>query len=178
MLLEELIIGVEITVPILGDKALPVVEIVPPEGGVFDYENKYNGKTRELCPPENVHVLVGELLEHDMFVCLGFVCVVHANARSLHYSAHTRRFMPLMHACTRTYAHTHADACAAPSWGILVRTREILVDRCVCKKNCQNTCLGNGLRARDNFLLRARLCQKKLQSVCECMKAGLCVLVW
>jgi D-alanine-D-alanine ligase len=54
MLLEELISGVEVTVPILEDKALPVVEIVPPDGGVFDYENKYNGKTKELCPPENV----------------------------------------------------------------------------------------------------------------------------
>lgn len=54
MLFEELIIGHEITVAILDDKALPVVEIIPPEGEEFDYENKYNGKTQELCPPANV----------------------------------------------------------------------------------------------------------------------------
>jgi len=54
MLLEELIQGVEVTVPILGDRTLPVVEIVPPYGEVFDYENKYNGKTKEICPPKNV----------------------------------------------------------------------------------------------------------------------------
>lgn len=54
MLLEQLIDGVEITVPVLDKTALPVIEIIPPVGLEFDYENKYNGKTKELCPPENV----------------------------------------------------------------------------------------------------------------------------
>jgi D-alanine-D-alanine ligase len=54
MLLEELIMGDEITVPILDGKALPAIEIIPPISGEFDYENKYNGKTQELCPPKNV----------------------------------------------------------------------------------------------------------------------------
>lgn len=54
LLLEELIIGTEITVGVLGNAALPVIEIVPPDNQEFDYENKYNGKTQELCPPENV----------------------------------------------------------------------------------------------------------------------------
>ena len=54
MLFEELIEGDEITVGILGSDALPVVEIIPPEGEEFDYENKYNGKTTELCPAKNV----------------------------------------------------------------------------------------------------------------------------
>jgi D-alanine-D-alanine ligase len=54
LLLEELVEGVEITVPVLGVDALPVVEIVPPDGQEFDYENKYNGATSELCPPRNV----------------------------------------------------------------------------------------------------------------------------
>lgn len=54
MLLEELIDGVEVTVPVLGDKALPVIEIVPPLGKEFDYENKYNGSTQEFCPPIRV----------------------------------------------------------------------------------------------------------------------------
>jgi D-alanine-D-alanine ligase len=54
MLLEELISGIETTVGVLGDKALPVVEIIPPIDGDFDYENKYNGKTQELCPPAHI----------------------------------------------------------------------------------------------------------------------------
>lgn len=54
MLLEELIDGQEITVAVVGDKVLPVIEIIPPGDAEFDYENKYNGKTAELCPPDNV----------------------------------------------------------------------------------------------------------------------------
>ena len=54
MLLEELISGTEITIAIVGEEALPVIEIVPPESGEFDYDNKYNGKSAELCPPESV----------------------------------------------------------------------------------------------------------------------------
>lgn len=54
MLLEEVITGTELTVGILGGDTLPVVEIVPPHGKEFDYDNKYNGKTKELCPPGSV----------------------------------------------------------------------------------------------------------------------------
>lgn len=54
MLLESLIDGREITVGVLQDEALPVVEIVPPSDGEFDYENKYNGRSLELCPPREV----------------------------------------------------------------------------------------------------------------------------
>lgn|ERR1700683_1142636 len=54
MLLEKLIFGVEITVTVLGGKALPIIEIIPPAGAEFSYENKYNGATSELCPPRHV----------------------------------------------------------------------------------------------------------------------------
>jgi D-alanine-D-alanine ligase len=54
MLIEELIEGIEITVGVLDNEALPVIEIIPPADGEFDYENKYNGKTEELCPPQHV----------------------------------------------------------------------------------------------------------------------------
>ncbi|PID98744.1 D-alanine--D-alanine ligase [Candidatus Saccharibacteria bacterium] len=54
LLLEELITGTEITVGVFGGDALPVIEIIPPEGADFDYANKYNGKTQELCPPQHV----------------------------------------------------------------------------------------------------------------------------
>lgn len=54
MLIEELIDGSEITVGVLGDIALPVIEIIPPAHEEFSYDNKYNGATAELCPPKNV----------------------------------------------------------------------------------------------------------------------------
>jgi D-alanine-D-alanine ligase len=54
MLLEELIDGTELTVPVLGATSLPVIEIIPPKNQEFDYENKYNGATQELCPPQHI----------------------------------------------------------------------------------------------------------------------------
>lgn len=59
-ILEELIEGIEITVPILDKKALPVIEIVPPTDGEFDYDNKYNGLTQEIVPPKNVSIEIQE----------------------------------------------------------------------------------------------------------------------
>ncbi|HEU5004529.1 MAG TPA: D-alanine--D-alanine ligase [Candidatus Saccharimonadales bacterium] len=56
--LEKLIEGTEITVPVLDGQALPVIEIIPPVDEEFDYDNKYNGKTQELCPPKNVSAIV------------------------------------------------------------------------------------------------------------------------
>jgi D-alanine-D-alanine ligase len=53
-ILEELVFGVEITVPILDGEPLPVIEIKPPEDEEFDYLNKYNGKTQEICPPISI----------------------------------------------------------------------------------------------------------------------------
>lgn len=53
--LEELIEGTEITVPVLDKSALMPIEIVPPQDGEFDYENKYNGATQELCPPPSLN---------------------------------------------------------------------------------------------------------------------------
>lgn len=63
MLLEELIEGVEITVGVLDTQALPVIEIIPPVGKEFDYENKYNGATQELCPPKNLSATVQQLAQ-------------------------------------------------------------------------------------------------------------------
>lgn len=50
MLIEELIEGLEITVAILGNDSLPVIAILPPEGEEFDFNNKYNNKSKEICP--------------------------------------------------------------------------------------------------------------------------------
>jgi D-alanine-D-alanine ligase len=78
LLIEPLVEGTEITVGVLGDEALTVIEIIPPTGGEFDYTNKYNGRTAELCPPEHVsedaqaraQQLAAEL--HKVLGCKGF----------------------------------------------------------------------------------------------------------
>ncbi len=49
-LVERYIPGREVTVAILGDEPMPVVEIIP-EGGFYDYEHKYtSGKSKYVCP--------------------------------------------------------------------------------------------------------------------------------
>ena len=56
VIVEEYISGREATCGVLdhfrGEEhyALPPVEIIPPTGRFFDYEVKYNGSTREICP--------------------------------------------------------------------------------------------------------------------------------
>src|SRR3989344_2432232 len=53
---EEYIVGKEATCGVIdnfrGKKIypLPPVEIVPPTGKLFDYDSKYNGETKEICP--------------------------------------------------------------------------------------------------------------------------------
>ncbi len=71
VLLEEYVSGRELTVGILGEEPLPVVEIIPGEGHTFfDYEAKYTpGVTKEICPaplPEELSRRVQEaaLLAH------------------------------------------------------------------------------------------------------------------
>lgn len=51
VLVERRIFGRELTVGILDGEALPAVEILPTEG-FYDYKNKYQGTTREVCPAE------------------------------------------------------------------------------------------------------------------------------
>jgi D-alanine-D-alanine ligase len=48
LFVEKYIDGVEVTVAVLNNRALPVLEIVPPENGWFDYKNKYSGQTKEI----------------------------------------------------------------------------------------------------------------------------------
>lgn len=50
LLIEERIVGREVTVGVLGGEPLPIVEVRPNEG-VYDYTNKYTaGRTEYLCP--------------------------------------------------------------------------------------------------------------------------------
>lgn len=49
VVVEEKITGRELTCGVLGERYLPAVEILPDDAG-YDYNNKYNGQTKELCP--------------------------------------------------------------------------------------------------------------------------------
>ena len=52
VLVEEFIDGKELTVAILDEQPLPIVEIIP-EHGIYDYQCKYTkGKSRYICPAE------------------------------------------------------------------------------------------------------------------------------
>lgn len=52
ILVEEFIDGRELTVGIVGDEVLPVIEIIA-EGGFYDYKRKYSkGHTEYVCPAE------------------------------------------------------------------------------------------------------------------------------
>jgi len=52
ILIEEFIPGRELTVGILGNKALPIVEIIP-DDGLYDYDSKYiKGKSEYVVPAE------------------------------------------------------------------------------------------------------------------------------
>ena len=64
LLVEEFIEGTEITVPVLTAVAMEVIEIVPPSGGVYDWDAKYvyrNGTTEYFCPPRSLPPAVTEL---------------------------------------------------------------------------------------------------------------------
>jgi len=63
VLVEKFVPGRELTVAVLGDEALPVVEIVP-EGGLYTYEAKYTkGKSRYVAPAELPDELAADLQE-------------------------------------------------------------------------------------------------------------------
>lgn len=72
VLAEQFIQGRELTVPVLGAgadaRALPVIEIVVPEGGLYDYEHKYHSQeTQYFCPadlPSAVTKQVQQLAEN------------------------------------------------------------------------------------------------------------------
>src|SRR5256885_14792150 len=56
LLVEEFVPGRELTVGILGDQALPIIEIIP-KGGFYDFTNKYpflnpqaGGGAEHVCP--------------------------------------------------------------------------------------------------------------------------------
>ncbi len=77
ILLERFIPGRELTVSILGEETLPVIEIIP-DSGFYDYESKYqSGKTRYVVPAEIPDQLTSAMQEaamraHDGLGCSGY----------------------------------------------------------------------------------------------------------
>lgn len=62
VLVERKIVGRELTVGVLGGVALPAIEIIP-KTGFYDYKNKYQGSTEEICPAPISAPLAKELSE-------------------------------------------------------------------------------------------------------------------
>jgi D-alanine-D-alanine ligase len=69
LLVEEFIVGRELTVGILGDQALPILEIIP-KGGFYDFNNKYpflnpsaGGAAEHVCPARIDHALTQKIQE-------------------------------------------------------------------------------------------------------------------
>jgi D-alanine-D-alanine ligase len=53
VLLERFVPGRELAVSVLGEEALPIVEAIPAENDVYDFEARYEiGRTRFVCPAE------------------------------------------------------------------------------------------------------------------------------
>jgi D-alanine-D-alanine ligase len=77
VMIEAFIPGRELTVPILGDDALPVGEIIP-KNEIFDYESKYQpGGAQEIFPadltgPQAVRVQALALKTHRVLKLRGF----------------------------------------------------------------------------------------------------------
>lgn len=78
VLLEEYIEGKELTVPVLGETALPVIEIKP-KGGFYDYQRKYTkGETDYICPAELPLALEEEIREAGLRAYAALGCEGYA----------------------------------------------------------------------------------------------------
>lgn len=60
---EQFIKGAEITVGVFLNQVLPVIEIIPPEDGWFDYKNKYSGQSREIVGAPSVDKKIQKLAQ-------------------------------------------------------------------------------------------------------------------
>jgi D-alanine-D-alanine ligase len=78
VMMEQYIPGRELTVAILEDRALPVVEIIP-EGGLYDYESKYtDGKSRYITEPDLAPELVREIQDMSLEAFQSLGCCGYA----------------------------------------------------------------------------------------------------
>lgn len=78
VMVEQFIEGRELTVAILGNEALPVVEIKPKDG-FYDYEHKYTkGMTEYFCPADLPEKLAKELQEKSLVAHHALGCKVYS----------------------------------------------------------------------------------------------------
>jgi D-alanine-D-alanine ligase len=78
IMVEQFIEGRELTVAILGNEALPVVEIKPKDG-FYDYEHKYTkGMTEYFCPADLPEKLAKELQEKSLAAHNALGCKVYS----------------------------------------------------------------------------------------------------
>ncbi len=54
LFVEDYIQGQEATVGVLNNRALTVIEIIPPDNSWFNYKNKYSGETKEIVDSKNI----------------------------------------------------------------------------------------------------------------------------
>ena len=76
-LAEKYIAGRELTVAVIGDEALPIIEIAP-DGGFYDYEHKYTkGMSQYICPADIDEELTSfiqnlSITAHKVLGCTGY----------------------------------------------------------------------------------------------------------
>ncbi len=74
VLVEDFIEGLEVTVSVLGEEALPIIQIVP-KGGFYDYQAKYTaGQTEYLLPAPLPAVLYERLQQVAVQACRVLEC--------------------------------------------------------------------------------------------------------
>ncbi len=74
LLIEDYIPGAEVTVSVLGDTVLPIIQIVP-KGGFYDYRAKYtSGQTEYLLPAPLEPVLYARLQQVALQACRTLGC--------------------------------------------------------------------------------------------------------
>ncbi len=78
VMVEEYISGRELTVSIVGDQVLPIIEICP-KGGFYDYHHKYTkGMTEYICPAELDAALTKKIQQQAMTVFTSTQCKGYA----------------------------------------------------------------------------------------------------
>jgi D-alanine-D-alanine ligase len=74
VLIEEFIAGAEVTVGVLGDEPLPVIQVVP-KGGFYDYQSKYTpGQTDYLLPAPLPATVYARLQGAALTACRALGC--------------------------------------------------------------------------------------------------------
>jgi len=74
VLVEEFIAGAEVTVGVLGDQPLPVIQVVP-KGGFYDYQSKYTpGQTEYLLPAPLPEAILCRLQQAAVAACRALGC--------------------------------------------------------------------------------------------------------